>query len=275
LTEIKQPNIGLKSLFSVKLKTMSSNIITCLIIDDDPFIRELLQDKIDQYFPEIKILTTANSGRDGLEKIATHKPDLVFLDVEMVDMTGFEMLAQLSDIKFQVIFITSYSHYAIRAIRFNALDYLLKPIDLGELKKAIKRFKNQSGTKPPKENIALALQNSLTQNVANHMLILRTQDGALKLILKDIVHIEGDRNYSNIHLKDGTKKLVTKTLSDLEALLDSKGFYRCHRSHILNKEHIIKAKGILALVTNNVQIPISRRKKKQFAVWLESSPIGS
>ncbi|MFT5752237.1 MAG: two-component system LytT family response regulator [Flavobacteriales bacterium] len=254
---------------------MSPDTIKCLIIDDDPFILELLQDKLHQYFPEIELLSTANSGRQGLQKIASYNPELVFLDVEMADMTGFEMLAQLSDIDFQVIFITSYSHYAIRAIRFNALDYLLKPIDLGELKKAIKRFKNHTRNKPQKENMVLALRNSSTANVADHMLILKTQEGALKLVLKDIVHIEGDRNYSYIHLKNATKKLVTKTLSDMEVLLDSKGFYRCHRSHILNSVHIMKTNGISAVLTNDVQVPVSRRKKKQFSEWFEAYQIAN
>lgn len=253
---------------------MNSKKIKCLIIDDDPFIRELLQDKLDQYFPEIELLTTASSGREGLQKLATFQPELIFLDVEMADMTGFEMLAQLSDIPFQTIFITSYSHYAIKAIRFNALDYLLKPIDLGELKKAINRYKKHKITKLPKENLKLALQNLSTKNIADHMLVLKTQDGALKLVLKDIVHIEGDRNYSYIHLKNGSKKLVTKTLNDLEELLDSKGFYRCHRSHILNREHIIKySKGTIVELSNTKNIPVSRRKKKQFSEWFETYPI--
>jgi len=248
---------------------MSLDTTKCLIIDDDPFILELLQDKLDQHFPEMKVLTTASSGREGIEKIAIHTPELVFLDVEMSDMTGFEMLAQLPDIYFQVIFITSYCHYAIRAIRFNALDYLLKPIDLGELNKAIKRFKDQTRRKPQKENMALAMQNSGARNVSDHMLILKTQDGDLKLILKDIVHIEGDRNYSYIHLSNATKKLVTKTLSDLEILLDSKGFFRCHRSHILNSGHIIKTNGFSAELSTGVQLPVSRRKKKEFTQWFE------
>lgn len=249
---------------------MASDTIKCLIIDDDPFILELLQDKLSQHFPEIEVLATANNGREGLQKIKSYKPELVFLDVEMTDMTGFEMLAQLPDINFQVIFITSYSHYAIRAIRFNALDYLLKPIDLGELKKAIRRFKNYSRSKPQKENMALALRNSSIKNVADHMLILKTQDGDLKLILNDIVHIEGDRNYSYIHLTNTTKKLVTKTLCDLEVLLDSKGFYRCHRSHIVNRTHIVKANGIFTVLSNGVQVPVSRRKKKLFTEWFEA-----
>jgi two-component system LytT family response regulator len=254
---------------------MNTEKIKCLIIDDDPFIVELLQDKLDQHFPEVALLSTASSGREGLKKIASYSPELIFLDVEMSDMTGFEMLAQLSDIKFQIIFITSYSHYAIKAIRFNTLDYLLKPLDLGELKKAFKRYKTHSRTIPQRENIALAVQNSSTKYVANHMLILKTQDGALKLILRDIVHIEGDRNYSYIHLKNGTKKLVTKTLSDLEELLDSKGFYRCHRSHILNREHIIEVKGVFVILSNDLKISISRRRKKQFLAWFDAGKITS
>ena len=251
---------------------MLPNKIRCLIIDDDAFIRELLQDKLDQYFPEVEVLSTATSGREGLQKIAKYKPDLIFLDVEMADMTGFEMLTQLSDITFQTIFITSYSHYAIKAIRFNALDYLLKPLDLGELKKAINRYKKHINTKPNQENLALALRNMNAKNIADHMLILKTQDGDLKLVLKDIVHIEGDRNYSYIHLNNGSKKLVTKTLSDLEELLDSKGFYRCHRSHILNREHIINnSNGTKVELSNSAKIPVSRRKKKTFLAWFEAN----
>ena len=249
---------------------MNLDKIKCLIIDDDPFIRELLQDKLDEHFPEIKVLATSDSGFQGIEKIKIFQPDLVFLDVEMTDMTGFEMLAQISDVKFQTIFITSYSHYAIKAIRFNALDYLLKPIDLGELKKAIRRYKTHLTNSHQQENLHLALQNLSSNNVADHMLILKTQDGSLKLVLKDIVHIDGDRNYSYIHLKNGTKKLITKTLSDLEELLDNKGFYRCHRSHIINREHIIDAKGLSLQLSNTTKLPISRRKKKPFLQWYES-----
>jgi two-component system LytT family response regulator len=249
---------------------MDSSKIKCLIIDDDPFIRELLQDKLDEHFPEIKVLATADSGFQGIEKIKIFQPDLLFLDVEMTDMTGFEMLAQISEVKFQTIFITSYSHYAIKAIRFNALDYLLKPIDLGELKKAIRRYKTHLTNSHQKENLHLALQNLSTNNVADHMLILKTQDGALKLVLKDIVRIEGDRNYSYIHLKNGSKKLVTKTLSDLEELLDNKGFYRCHKSHIINSEHIIDAKGLSVQLSDTSKLPVSRRKMTSFLQWYES-----
>ena len=250
---------------------MSFYKIKCLIIDDDPFIRELLQDKLDHYFPDIELLSTASSGNEGIEKITTYKPELIFLDVEMADMTGFEMLSQLSEISFQTIFITSYSHYAIKAIRFNALDYLLKPIDLGELKKAIKRFKAYTNKSSKKENLSLALKNIATKNVQDHMLVLKTQEGDLRLVLNDIVHIEGDRNYSYIYLKSDKKKLVTKTLIELEELLDSKWFYRCHKSHIINAEHITSyTNGSFVQLSETIKLPISRRKKKSFLEWFQS-----
>jgi two-component system LytT family response regulator len=252
---------------------MQNNAIKSLIIDDDPFIRDLLQDKLNQYLPEVEIMDTASSGKEGLQKIATYKPNLIFLDVEMADMTGFEMLSQLDNINFETIFITSYSHYAIKAIRFNALDYLVKPIDLGELKKAIKRYKDSVRKTPQRENLMLALQNMNTKNVADHKLILQTQEGELRLVLKDIIRIEGERNYSYIYLKNGKKKLVTKTLADLEELLDHKGFFRCHRSHIINGEHITVHPNSFSVKLSDAFIaPISRRKKEEFKQWFENYP---
>lgn len=245
--------------------------IKSLIIDDDPFIRDLLQDKLNQYIPEVEILSKASSGGEGLEIIKKYQPELIFLDVEMADMTGFEMLAQIETINFQTIFITSYSHYAIKAIRFNALDYLVKPIDLGELKEAIKRYKESVEKKPQRENLTLALHNWNTKDVSGHKLILQTQDGALQLIIKDIIRLEGERNYSFIYLKDGKKKLVTKTLTDLEELLNDKGFFRCHKSHLINFTHIKSyQKSFSVLLSEDTEIPIARRRKNDFKLWYDN-----
>ena len=249
---------------------MKNQQIKSLIIDDDPFIRDLLKDKLNQYIPEVEILSTANSGSAGLKLIAQFQPDLIFLDVEMGDMTGFEMLAQLNDIPFQTIFITSYSHYAIKAIRFNALDYLLKPIDLGELKKAIQRYKEQPKEPSPNKNIKLALQNMKTPDVANHQLNLQTQEGELNLTLKNIIRIEGERNYSYIYLTNGKKKLIAKTLADFEDLLKDKRFFRCHKSFLVNDFHINSVRNSTNLVmSDGLEIPISRRKKDDFKIWYE------
>lgn len=242
------------------------NGIDCVIIDDDPFIQDLLIDKIQQYFPEINVLGIGNNGLDGIKKINSLKPNLVFLDVEMTDMTGFEMLSKLDEINFKIIFITSYKHYAIKAIRFNALDYLLKPFDLEELRNAIKRFKENRST-----NVPIALRNLKSKNISDQTLILKTQQGELHLQLKDIVCLEGERNYSYIHLVNGKKELVSKTLSNLEELLEDKGFFRSHKSHIINKTHITsEPKSFEVLLSNNSAIPISRRKKEAFNIWFNN-----
>lgn len=251
---------------------MNTSTIRSLIIDDDPFIREMLSDKLKHYAPEVKILSTATSGAEGLVEINAHKPDLIFLDVEMSDMTGFEMLENIKPIEFQTIFITSYSHYAIKAIRFNALDYLLKPIDLGELKAAIERFKTESRHQPRIENLNLALHNLHEVDVSAHQLVLQTQQGEMRLAVNDIIRIEGERNYSYIYLRQGKKKLVAKTLANLEERMEGKGFFRCHRSYLVNNKHIEKIRASIAVcMSDGVEVPISRRNKTEFIRWFENS----
>ena len=250
---------------------MNNTSIKSLIIDDDPFIQDLLQDKLNQYIPEVDLLSTASSGEEGLEKIKTYQPELIFLDVEMSDMTGFEMLSKVEDINFQTIFITSYSHYAIKAIRFNALDYLVKPIDLGELKAAIKRYKEKSKKLDRSNNVKQALDNLNTKKDAEKILTLQTQEGEIRLALKNIIRAEGERNYSYIYLSNGKKKLTTKTLGDLEDLLNDKGFFRCHKSHLVNFDHIQSIPNSVTVILSDAsELPIARRKKDDFKYWFEN-----
>ncbi|WP_223033742.1 LytR/AlgR family response regulator transcription factor [Hanstruepera marina] len=245
----------------------TSKPIKCIIIDDDPFIQDLLKDKLNQYFPEIQILGLGNNGQEGILKIQQLKPNLVFLDVEMTDMTGFEMLSKLDAITFKTIFITSYKHYAIKAIRFNALDYLLKPFDLEELKNAILRFKKNQKS----NNVPVALQNLKLKQASDQILILKTQQGELHIQLKDIINIEGERNYSYINMVNSKKELVSKTLSNLEELLEDKGFFRCHKSYLINKLHITEnPNGSTLFLSNGMKIPISRRKKDTFKNWFNN-----
>ncbi|UJH67364.1 LytTR family DNA-binding domain-containing protein [Allomuricauda sp. SCSIO 65647] len=249
-----------------------TNPISCIIIDDDPFIQELLQDKLQQHFHEIEVMGVGNNGQEGIAKIAELKPNLVFLDVEMTDMTGFEMLSQLPKIDFKVIFITSYKHYAIKAIRFNALDYLLKPFDLGELKNAVRRFKESQRQDSANNTIQRALANLKSKNSADQTLVLRTQEGELYLPLKNIISVEGDRNYSRIHLTQNRSELVSKTLSTLEELLADKDFFRCHKSHLVNKLHIVsEPKALSVSLSNQTTVPVSRRKKDAFKEWYKST----
>lgn len=241
--------------------------IKCLIIDDDPFILSLLQDKIAQFIPELKVLDTAGSGLTGLQKIAHYQPDLIFLDVEMEDMTGFEMLAKIPQIHFRTIFITSYSHYAIKAIRFNALDYLLKPIDLGELKAAITRFPKRAIPEKAHQRMQLALNNMQNPKIAEQILQLRTEDKDLALPLKNIIRIQAERNYSFLYLTNHKKILSSKNLGEFELLLDEKFFFRSHKSHLINFMHVQKvqpARGFI--LSDNGEIPIARRKRAEASI---------
>jgi len=248
--------------------------IKILIIDDDPFIIDLLKDKLDQFFPEVEIIGIANSGADGKNMIAKLKPELVFLDVEMDDMTGFDMLSQLESINFKTIFITSYSHYAIKAIRFNALDYLVKPIDLGELRQAIRRYKFQKKENLHTQQINQALSNLKIKNVAEQILTLKTQEGEMRLALKDIVKVKGERNYSYIYLTNNSKRLSTKSLGELEQILSDKGFFRCHRSYLVNFHHIQSITNSPSLLlTDDSDILIARRKKSDFMKWFDEQNI--
>lgn len=245
--------------------------IKSLLIDDNAFIATILCDQLHENHPDIEVMAIAKNGKEGLEKIKLLKPDLIFLDIEMPDMTGFEMLNELDVINFQTIFITSHSHYAIKAFRFNALDYLVKPIDEKELASALRKlpvFKNASSNHI---KVQQALENLKAKNVSDQTLYLQTQNGMIRLPLKQIVKIEGNRNYSDIYLSDNTKLLSSKTLGYFEEILSDKGFFRCHRSYLLNGAFISGIKNASRfLLKNNTEAPISRRKINTAKSWLQS-----
>jgi len=245
--------------------------IKSLLIDDNEFIANILLDQLQENHPEIEVMAIAKNGKEGLEKIKLLKPDLIFLDIEMPDMTGFEMLNQLDAINFQTIFITSHSHYAIKAFRFNALDYLVKPIDEKELACAIRKLPLYKDVSSNQNKIKHALENIKTENVSDQTLYLQTQNGMNRLPLKRIVKIEGNRNYSNIYLSDNTKLLSSKTLSYFEEILSDKHFFRCHHSYLVNGFYIsgIK-KPSHFLLKNDDEVPISRRKKSAAKSWSKS-----
>jgi len=245
--------------------------IKSLIIDDNPFIIDLLSDYLQQSHPEVVVLDTATTGREALERIKSLQPDLIFLDVEMPDMTGFDVLSHIDAINFQTIFITSHSHYAIKAIRFNALDYLVKPIDAKELAQALKRYRSNGYASINQSQVRTALKNLKKENVQDQILFLPTQEGGLKMVLNDIVVVEGDRNYSTIYLSGGRTKISSKTLGYFEEILTGKGFFRCHRSYIVNRTHIDKMYKDSFILKNQKEIPISRRRKKEAKEWFANN----
>lgn len=242
--------------------------IKAILIDDDYFITEVLKDLLRENHPSIELLAVAHSGFDGLKVIEEHQPALIFLDVEMPDMNGFEMLSMLKEINFQVIFTTAYSQYAIKAIRFNALDYLVKPVDPKELRQAIRRFQKNLEQSSNQERVELALFNLQQEEVKDQILPLQLQDGEIRLRLSQIVRIEGERNYSVLRLADKSKKLSAKNLAYFEEILSDKDFFRCHKSYLINVLHIdcIQRDHFL-LKDKQTLIPISRRRKKGAKEW--------
>lgn len=249
--------------------------ISSLIIDDDPFMHTLLRDKLAQHFPQVAVLAGGMSGQEGLALIEAHRPALVFLDVEMTDMTGFEMLSQVPVPDFQVIFITSYSHYAIKAIRFNALDYIVKPVDIGELGAALARFEARAAQNRYPDQLSQALQNLQAKRPEEQVLMLAMQDGELRVPLKHLLRIEGERNYSYLFIERHPRRLSSKHLGEFEEMLSDKGFFRCHRSHLVNGLHIQSADGAKGLtLSDGTELPISRRKKEAFLQWYAAYQVG-
>ncbi len=241
--------------------------VKSLLIEDNLLMSTMLSDLLKENHPEIEIVGIAKNGNEGLSKIKQLRPDLVFLDIEMPDMTGFEMLNKLETINFQTIFITAHSHYAIKAFRFNALDYLQKPVKTYQLEQSIKRFKSNLSSGKNRYKVQQALDNLRTENIEDQKLVLTTQSGILQLALKQIVRIEGERNYSHIHLSNGSKELSSKTLGYFEDILGEKGFFRCHRSFLINRYHIHDMGKNAFILKDQTEVPISRRKKNEAMNW--------
>jgi two-component system LytT family response regulator len=206
----------------------------------------------------------AKTGKAAISLIRSVKPGVVFLDIELPDMTGFELLQQLENINFQTVFTTSHSHYAIKAFRFNALDYLVKPVNESELDDAIKRVLRSANNSTGVKN---ALFNLDVQSPENQKLVLPQQNGTLRLPLKQITHIESERNYSYIHLLNGKKELSSKNLAYFEDILTDKNFFRSHRSYLLNRFHIKAISDTHFVLKNGMEIPISRRKETGAKTW--------
>jgi two-component system LytT family response regulator len=244
--------------------------IKACIVEDNVFMATVLSDLLRENHPEVEILNIAVNGKEAIEKITKLKPELIFLDIEMPDMTGFEMLDKLDEISFQTVFVTAHTHYAIKAFRFNALDYLLKPIDAVHLAQSMKRFKSQVPQFINQNKVKQALENLHTEKVEDQKLMLASQTGGLQLKLKRIVKIEGERNYSILHITDGSKKLSSKTLGHFEDILSDKGFFRCHRSFLINRYHISRIRPDNFTLEDQSTVPISRRKKKKAKAWFEN-----
>lgn len=246
--------------------------MTAIIIDDEAGSRNNLFFLLENFCPEVKVLGWAENAESGLALISKKQPEVIFLDIEMPEQDGFQMLEQLPEnIQPKIIFTTAYEQYAIKAFKVAATDYLLKPIDIEDLKSTLQRIKSliphhsssithhsSSITHPP---------SSITHPPSSipKKLVIPHQSGITFLDEADIIYLEAKRNYTEIYIKNDKKLLVAKTLGDFENLLSESSFFRAHRSFIINLQYLeqwVNKDGGYLLMTNDQQVPLARNRRE-------------
>lgn len=239
-------------------------MIRAIIIDDELHCRKTLRILLEEYCPDVQVMEQCDNGRDGVEAINRLKPDLVFLDIEMPHMNGFELLEQFPVIQFAVIFTTGYDQYAIKAFRFSALDYLLKPINHEELTKAVRKV-SQPGQYPLPQQLEILLQKLNHQQQAIHKIALPTMEGLQLVEVDSIISCVSDSNYSVLLLKSKQRLTISRTLKETEAILEEHPFLRVHNSAIVNLNEInkyIKGEGGYLIMSDGSTVDVSRSKKE-------------
>lgn len=244
--------------------------IKSIIIDDEKNSRETLKAFLKNYCPEVEVAGEAGSAEEGVTLLQNSCPALVFLDVEMPLGTGFDLLENLEGHDFRVIFTTAHEKYAIKAIRFCALDYLLKPINLSELKAAVSKIHLDSHDNHPrsrnKKQLGIFVDNAQNAHQQHNKIVLPTSDGFEVIEIKEVIRCEADQNYTHFFLTNGHKVLVSRTLKEYEELLSDYNFIRIHQSHLINIIHIqryIKGRGGYVKMSDDSIIEVSRRKKEE------------
>lgn len=244
-------------------------MIKAIIVDDETRGRLALRNKIMEHCPTIEVMGEAGNGMEAITMINQMNPTLLFLDIEMPQMNGFEMLEKLQEKDFYLIFTTAYNQYAIKAIRYAAFDYLLKPVDIEELKSAVNKVEMNIHQKL-KAQIDLLKENLLLPEKKIKRLAVSTQEGVLFIDINNITHLEASSNYTLIYLGDKTKITASKTLKDFGELLPSDIFHRVHNSYIVNLNYIkkyIRGDGGQIELTDGGLIEVSRKYKDDFLRW--------
>lgn len=236
-----------------------------VIIDDDQLARRGLRRILEQNFHEIEIIGEADSVASGLLLINEFAPELVFLDIEMPDGTGFSLLEKINKVNFKVVFTTSYSDYAITAFKYSAFDYIVKPVLIENVRNTIERIKDIPVLKE-RQRLEALKRNMISTNSDDHTIALPETNGFSIVKVNEILRCEGERNYSRIYFKDGTTILVSRTLLDFDNLLVSHGFFRIHKSHLISLKNVnryLKTDGGMVEMIDKTQLPVSPKFKDE------------
>lgn len=243
-------------------------MIKAIIVDDELGARESLSKMIEKNCKQLEVIAKADSMLAAFEAITNKQPDLVFLDIEMPNGNAFDLLEKFKEINFNIIFTTAYDHYAIKAIKFSAIDYILKPIDPEELIEAVKRVEKKQTSQP---NVLDKQFKTLLSNVRPENKLKKVGipdgDGLIFINLSDIIRCESDGNYTFFILTSGKKIIASRTLGEYEQMFAEDNFFRVHRSHLINLQHVkkyIKGEGGYVIMADDSQVEVSRRNKNEF-----------
>lgn len=242
-------------------------MFTTLIVDDEQPQQELLKGFISKDLPQLQLLAVCSSVEEGVSRIKALQPQLVFLDVVMPPKTGFDLLAEIRTINFEVIFTTSYEHYALKAFKASAVDYLLKPFGLTELSAAVKKFEDKIASQRTLNHIHLLMENIKDSNIAKARIALPALSGYLFVKVSDIVRCESDNVYTTFFMADKSAIVVTKKLKECEELLADYNFCRVHNSSLINMQHVneyLKGEGGWVKMTDGSTVDVSRSRKTAF-----------
>ena len=249
-------------------------MLKTIIIDDEQHCIDLLKAMLAKKFSaRVKIVAEATNAAEGKEMISRFKPDLVFLDVEMPVQTGIDLLANLDKIDFEVIFTTAHEQYALKAIKLNALDYLLKPFSIEELETAINKCAGKKNTFIDAEALSTLISNLKNISPENKKVGLPTLHGIRFVLIKDIIRVASDNNYTHFFFADKTKMVVSKTLKEFEELLTPYNFFRTHNSHLINITHLqsfVSLDGDHVIMNDGSKIEVSRRRKNDLLELLKT-----
>jgi len=246
-------------------------MIKAVCIDDEMHCLKTLTMLLKEYCPDVEVMDKCNDAETGIRAIEKHKPELVFLDIEMPAMNGFELLEKIPEVNFELIFTTSYDKYALKAIHFSALEYLLKPIDGEELQKAVQKAARRL-QHPLSQQIEILFQKLHSLPGAMHKLAVPTMEGLQMISIDSIINCTSDGNYTIFILKNKQKLISSRTLKEIEEMLEDHSFFRVHHSHLVNLNEIekyIKGEGGYLLMSDGATVDVSRRRKEMLLKKLQ------
>jgi len=240
-------------------------MIKTIIIDDEVKARETIESMLKTYCSDVEVIDSASSVREGVEVMDKNDPDLVFLDIKMGDGTGFDLLRKIKNANFFLVFITAFEEFAIRAIKFSALDYILKPLDPDELVSAVDKARLAIEKENVSSRIEALFENLDMLNAKSKKIVLKTTSSVHIVNINDIIRCESEKNYTHFFTTDGEQITVSKTLKEYNEMLNDYSFYRVHQSHLVNLAHVKryeKQEGGNLVMDDNTIVPVSFRKKE-------------